>query len=464
MFPVYKLAIRTCLLISCLTFFLCGTEAQDMVNSDKREIVIRSVHVIPMDSERVLADQDVVVRNGKIISVAKAGKIKYSKGALLINGKGKYLIPGLAEMHAHVPPVDDLEPMKEVLTLFACNGITTIRGMLGHPRHLELRRMISSGEITGPRFYTSGPSFSGNSVSSAQAATDMVVAQKKAGYDFLKLHPGLDVEKFNSLVKAAKAENIPFAGHVSYQVGIWRAMEAGYASIDHMDGMVEALVPGIENIPEQEAGLFGMYLANKVDTSRISRLMTGLRDAKIWIVPTQALAERWMVPAETESFSKLPDMVYMNEQTLNGWSNQKNNMMKNPRYKAENINAFIKLRRRLILECQKNGVRLLLGSDAPQVFNVPGFSLHQELEYMVVAGLTPFQALRSGTVNVAAYFNVAAERGMVKKGMTSDLVLLEGNPLKDIRQTKNVAGVMLGNRWLSKAYINGELNKLVKRK
>ena len=117
-----------------------------------------------MDEERVLQNQVVVVKNGKIIAMGDAQKVKFSKSALVIDGKGKYLMPGLAEMHAHVPPVDDIEPMKEVLMLFAVNGVTTIRGMLGHPRHLELRSKIQSGEILGPRFITSGPSFNGNSV------------------------------------------------------------------------------------------------------------------------------------------------------------------------------------------------------------------------------------------------------------------------------------------------------------
>jgi imidazolonepropionase-like amidohydrolase len=457
-------AIRKLCLLICLLFFISlDTAAQDIVDSQTRDVVFRNVHVIPMDSERVISNQEVVVRKGVIISIAKPGQFKAGKNALVIDAKGKYLIPGLAEMHAHVPPVDNLEPMKEVLTLFVCNGVTTIRGMLGHPRHLELRAKIAGGEILGPRFYTSGPSFSGGSIASPQAAAEMVTAQKRAGYDFLKLHPGLDVPKFNSMVERAKAERMPFAGHVSFQVGINRAIDAGYATIDHMDGFIEALVPGIESISEQQAGLFGMYIAKQADTTRITPLMNKLRRGNVWIVPTQALAERWMVPADVETFRSAPEMRYINDQTLTSWATQKRNVMNNPAYKPAEINNYIRLRRRLINACQKNGVGLLLGSDAPQVFNVPGFSLHQELEYMVNSGLTPFEAIKTGTVNVAAFYNKSKERGMVKKGMVSDLVLLNGNPLKDIKQTANIAGVMLGSRWLSKSFIDKELKKLEKR-
>ncbi|NJN41861.1 MAG: amidohydrolase, partial [Flammeovirgaceae bacterium] len=197
-----------------------------------------------MDTERVIESQTVVIKGGKITEMGT--KVKYSKDALVIDGKGKFLMPGLAEMHAHVPPISDIEPMKEVLSLFAASGITTIRGMLGHPRHLELREMINKNEIIGPRFYTTGPSFNGISVKNSETGIRMVREQKEAGYDFLKLHPGLTKETFGAISTTANEVGIPFVGHVSFGVGVWRAIESGYSSIDHIDGFVEALVPGIE--------------------------------------------------------------------------------------------------------------------------------------------------------------------------------------------------------------------------
>jgi len=148
--------------------------AQEPFDSRKQEIVFRSVNVIPMDKELINSNQDVIIKEGRIRAIGNTGKIQYDKNALVIDAKGKYLIPGLAEMHAHVPPVNDLEPMKDVLMLFALNGVTTIRGMLGHPRHLELRSKIQNGEIFGPRFYTSGPSFNGNSAKDIETAAAMV--------------------------------------------------------------------------------------------------------------------------------------------------------------------------------------------------------------------------------------------------------------------------------------------------
>jgi imidazolonepropionase-like amidohydrolase len=454
--------MKVYLVLLLLLVSLYPTLAQQPVNSREREVVFRSVNLIPMDKEQVIENQTVVVKDGKITAIGSPGKVKHSKNALVVDGKGRYLMPGLAEMHAHVPPVDDLEQMKEVLQLFTLYGITTIRGMLGHPRHLELRSKLQSGELLGPRFYTSGPSLNGNSVKTPEAGADMVRQQKQAGYDFLKLHPGLNNETFASIASTANQEGIPFAGHVSYSVGVWRAIEAGYASIDHMDGFVESLVPELEAIPEQEAGLFAMYIADQADTTRIPKLMTALREKNIWVVPTQALAERWMSPAESpETLGNKPEMKYMNPKTVQNWVATKQKLMADPRYDADAIDRYVELRRKLIKACNDKQVGLLLGCDAPQVFNVPGISTHQELEYLVAAGLSPYDALRTGTVNVGKYFN-REDIGVLKVGAAADLLLLSGNPLKNISETQRIEGVLIGHTYLPKAYITQELKKMEK--
>ncbi len=436
--------------------------AQQPVDSRQQEIVFRQVNVIPMDREEIMENQTVVVKEGKITVLSDAEEADYGDQAMVIEAQGKYLIPGLAEMHAHVPPVDDLEPMKEVLRLFVVNGITTIRGMLGHPRHLELRSQLQSGAILGPRFYTTGPSFSGQSVQTAAQAADMVRQQKKAGYDYLKFHPGLTLETFSATTQTAKEVGIPFVGHVSFAVGIWRALDAGYSSIDHLDGFIEGMVPEIGTMNLEQTGLFGIFVADQVDTTQIPKLMKRLKETNTWVVPTQALAERWFSPGDPEQFYEAPEMIYMSAQTRNDWLNSKKNLQSNPQYEEAKVENFIVLRRKLIKACHDYDVGLLLGSDAPQVFNVPGFSTHQELQYMVDAGLTPYEALRTGTVNVASYLNQSQNSGTIKEGAVSDLVLLNGNPLEDIRQTEQIEGVMMGNLWLSKEYIKKELKQLEK--
>lgn len=450
--------------LTVVIFFLTvGVAIAQPATSSDREIVITNVNVIPMDSERVLQKQTIVVSKGVITTLGPSDNVKHKKNALVIDGSGKYIIPGLAEMHAHVPPIDDIEPMKDVLTLFAVNGITTIRGMLGHPRHLELREKVKKGEILGPHFYTTGPSINGMSVTSPEAGADMVRRQKQAGYDFLKLHPGLTRAKFDSIAATANRLKIPFAGHVSFGVGVWRAIEAGYSSIDHLDGFVEALVPGIENMVEQQTGPFALWVAHQADTTKIPQLISALKSKGIAVVPTQSLAERWFSPTYTvEDFRSDPDRKYMNPKTVEQWINSKNTLMNDPKFNVTEAQQFVSLRRRLIRECQRNGIMILLGCDAPQIFNVPGFSTHNELKYLVDSGLTPFQALQAGTTNVAKYLN-KQNTGVIKVGAASDFLLLSGNPLTDITQTKNIAGVMLGTQWMDKNYIEQSLKKLEKR-
>ncbi|MGC1243322.1 MAG: amidohydrolase family protein [Chryseosolibacter sp.] len=436
--------------------------SQNTPSTSGRQTVFQDVNVVPMDEEKVLERQDVIIKDGRITAIGPSKKIRYDGDAVVIKARGKYLLPGLAEMHAHVPPNDDVESMKEVLKLFLLNGITTIRGMLGHPKHLELRDAVRRGEVPGPHLYTTGPSFNGMSVKSPEAGAEMVRRQKEAGYDYLKLHPGLTRQKFDAIASTARQVGIPFVGHVSWGVGVWHAIESEYSSIDHLDGFIEGLVPGIEKVPEQEAGLFGMYMADKADRSQVPKLMQALKEKNIWVVPTQSLAERWFHPDfSAADFRKDPHSVYLQPDIKQQWINAKENLVGNPQYDPEEIKAFVQFRRDLILACQKNGVGLLLGCDAPQIFNVPGFSTHHELEYLVRSGLTPYEALLTGTVNVAKYLN-KKDAGFVRTGAVSDLILLNANPLTDIKNTSKIEGVMIGDRWMDRAYIEGELKKLVR--
>lgn len=434
---------------------------QKLESNQHREIVFESVNVIPMDREQVLENQTVIVKGGRITYAGPAAKAKVAKDALVVPAKGKYLMPGLAEIHAHVPPIDNLEPMKDVLQLYLAGGVTTIRGMLGHPRHLELRSKINAGEILGPHFYTSGPSLSGLSVKTAERGAAMVREQKEAGYDFLKLHPGLTKETFAAISKTAKEVGIPFSGHVSFSVGVWTAIDAGYSTIDHMDGFIEAITPGIDTLAEQQTGLFGSWIAHRADETQIPKLASALAEKKIWVVPTQALAERWLSANPASEFLAAPEMVYMKPEDTRNWETAKNNYLNHENFLREKANRLIQVRRKMIAECQKSGVGLLLGSDAPQVFNVPGFSVHHELFYLVEAGLTPYQALQTGTINVARYLG-KTDSGTIATGNVSDLILLGANPLENIRATSKIEGVMIGQNLLSDTYLSQMLAALKK--
>ncbi len=221
---------------------------------------ITEVNVVDVVTGEILSNQTLIVRNGKIADVF-SGAPAYDISKYM-SAKGKYVIPGLAEMHAHIPqPAPGSDITNEVLFLYLSNGITTIRGMLGHPSHLDLRAQIEDKEVLGPEIITSGPSMNGNSVKSVEQARTKVRAQKEAGYDFLKLHPGLRLEVFDEIVATAKEVGIPYAGHVSVDVGVRHAMNSGYASIDHVDGFLEGLVS--EEVDPNANGFFGFNFTSK---------------------------------------------------------------------------------------------------------------------------------------------------------------------------------------------------------
>ena len=410
------------------------------------------VNVLPMDSENVLADQTVVVTNGTIASIAPAGKAQVPAGAVSVDGKGKYLMPGLGELHAHIPggtaPDADVE---RTLLLYVANGVTTIRGMLGDPRHLVYRERVAKGEVLGPRIYTAGgPSFSGDTAKTPDMAVAMVVAQQKAGYDLLKIHPGVPRQAFDAMATKADELKIPFAGHVPQAVGLMRALEAKYRSIDHLDGYVEALVPGASG-----SQTFGVNLVANADESRIPELVKATRAAGTWQVPTEILLVNWLNDDDPQAMAKWPEMKYVDPGILTKWIAQKQGFV--AKFPQADRQKLLALRRKLIKALHDGGVPFALGSDAPQTWNVPGFSAHRELGAIVAAGLTPYEALKSGTANVGVYFGTQSSVGTVAAGKRADLILLEANPLTNIANSSRIAGVMVNGRWLSKADIDARL-------
>jgi hypothetical protein len=225
---------------------------------------------------------------------------------------------------------------------------------------------------------------------------------------------------------------------------------------------VEYLVPGIEQISEQQAGLFGMFVGYKADFSWIAPLVKSLKDKNVWVVPTQCLAEKWFAPGDPKAYDDKPEMIYMDRKTRDAWISSKASLQKNPLYDPAQIRKFIELRRRILKTLHDGGVGILLGSDAPQVFDVPGFSVHDELTYYVIAGLTPYEALRTGTVQ-AGVFLKDENIGTIREKAYADLVLLSGNPLESISNTRKIEGVMLQGKWMDAATISNALRQLEKR-
>ena len=405
-------------------------------------IVFRNVNVVSMTSPKVMEKQNVIVRDGVIESVSTR-LAKMPAGTKVVDGTGKFLMPGLAEMHGHVPPLNAPNgATDDTLFLYVANGITTVRGMLGHPGQLELREKSKRGEIVAPNLYLAGPSFNGQSVNSPQEAIDKVRAQKQEGWDLLKVHPGLTRDEYDAMAKTAREERIRFGGHVPAEVGLEHAIEMGQETFDHIDGYAELL--------EADKG--------PVDEKKLAAIVKKSKDANVWIVPTSALWEVLFNTIPLETLQGYAELKYVSQASVDQWSKAYNDRLAQaPREAAKNV---IAARTRILRALHEGGVKVLMGTDAPQQFSVPGFSLHRELLRMREAGMSPYEILKSGTVNVGQYFSKQDSFGAIERGRRADLVLVDANPLVDITNVAKISGVMVRGRWLSRADLDAGLAKI----
>jgi imidazolonepropionase-like amidohydrolase len=450
---MYRLFTLSLLVAACN-----NAPSQESIPSDAT--VITGVEIIDVRDGSVDSDKTVVVEEGRISQILETSP-EIANGTIIIDGKGKYLMPGLAEMHAHIPsPEWGRNRTEETLFLYLSNGVTTIRGMLGHPVHLELREQAKNNEILSPRIFTSSPSLNGNTVPTPEEARAKVTAYQQDGYDFLKIHPGIPLEAFDELVKTANEVGIDFAGHVPVDVGIRHALESGYASVDHVDGFLEGLVPEDAGVEADQNGFFGYNFTDLADTTLMDELVQMTKEHNVWVVPTQSLFDRWFSPLIATDLAAAPEMKYMPASTIEDWVSSKQNLVGTDAYSAEQWKEFNAIRLKLIQELHRNGHGLLLGSDAPQVFNVPGFSIHHELQGMLDAGLSPLEAIQIGTLNPAKYFGMEGEFGEVITGASADLLLLNANPLEDLDNLQEPEGVMVRGRWLSREDIDNRLAEI----
>ncbi|MEM7054433.1 MAG: amidohydrolase family protein [Pseudomonadota bacterium] len=442
--PLLALIVLLSLLLSVLS-----AKAQ----THDQALIFENVRLVDIDSATVGSPQRLMVAGGAIVDSLD------ESGARVVDAEGLFLIPGLAEMHAHVPNTQNVEQVQDVLNLFLAHGVTTIRGMLGEPGHLTLRAELASGQRTGPRLITSGPSLNGNSVSSVEQAVRLVRNQSEAGYDFLKLHPGLWPETFDTLTRTADGLGMDYAGHVSLAVGLDRALASNQATIDHLDGYAQALVPPDHPAANQQPGFFGMAIAHALDSARIEAVAERTHVAGAWNVPTQTLIENIAVNNVDELMER-PAMRWVPDGLRQQWSGQITQLR--AQHSADDLGRFVDMRRKLIAALHEADAGLLLGADAPQIMNVPGDSTHHELALLVASGLAPAEALATGTTKVAHFLDQPAH-ACLAPGCVADLVLLQANPLENIDHTRAIAGVMRAGRWFDRAALDAMLADIEQR-
>ncbi len=408
-------------------------------------IAFVNVTVLPMDTERILERQTVIVRGDRIVDVGPSATVPTPADARRIDGAGKILMPGLAEMHGHNPPPGSSpEAIERTYFLFVANGVTTVRGMLGYAGQIDLRTRVNQGEILGPTLYLAGPSFSGTSVRSPGQAEQMVRAQKAEGWDLLKIHPGLSRDVYDAMARTAAEVGIRFAGHIPADVGLRHAIERGQETVDHLDGYIELLEA--DTAP--------------VDRTRLADIVRLTRETGTAVVPTMVLWETIIGSGRLEEMAAFPELKYMPPAAVAGWRRNYATMTGNSGFNRARA-AQIAANRNVVLKALSDGgVTILFGTDAPQTFSVPGFSIHREMKAMAAAGMSNYAILRSATRNVGEYFRAKDRFGTVAPGQRADLVLLEANPLADLGHVSRRAGVMVRGRWLPESEIQAGLAKI----
>ncbi|MEM8485548.1 MAG: amidohydrolase family protein [Bacteroidota bacterium] len=443
--------MRLPLLIALMALFTgCSAEKSAMKEAlDNGEVyAFKNVHVVPMDAERIMENQTVLVVGDRIHSISDAASAKIPDGAQTIAGDGKYLMPGLAEMHGHIPPPNQSDAyIASVLFMYVANGITTVRGMLGHDGQLAIKARANASEIISPTLYLAGPSFNGGSVNSPEEAVEKVKLQKAEGWDLLKVHPGLTREEFDAMAETANELDIRFGGHVPAEVGLAHAIAMGQETFDHLDGYA-IHVDGTNKPASDEA---------------IAEVVKLTVDSGAWVVPTMVLWEHLYGVTPMEAVSDLPELKYMPRQIVASWMNSHRSRLANPGLDLVTSGHRIENRNRILRALNEGGARILMGTDAPQQFSVPGFSIHIELARMADAGMSPFEIFRTGSVYVGDYFKEQDTFGLVAAGHRADLVLLDKNPLENVGNLKAPAGVMTRGRWLSAEDIEAELSSIAAR-
>ncbi|MGH9816368.1 MAG: amidohydrolase family protein [Candidatus Acidiferrales bacterium] len=442
--------ISVLLLASC-SAAETGTKAAKQPASASEITAFTNVNVVPMDTERVLRDQTVIVRDGRIAGITSAAQAQIPAGARIIPGNGLYLLPGLADMHVHIWYEQDL-------LLYVANGVTFVRNMNGRPYHLQWREQLRRGEILGPHLLTAGPTV----YSDPPDARALVREQKAAGYDFIKVYHFISGAAHRAILAAAREAGMPVAGHKSRQIPLLGLMKTDQRSIEHLQGYVFYVEsPDSPLRKVRQRGQWSHryhYFGVPFDAEQIAVMARATRDAEFWNTPTIVSGDRWAPDSALRAVFDAPHARYLlpplasrsgpGEDLVADWT-------------PEVWRMGQRNRRELVRGLHQAGAKLMLGTDAGSWRVEPGFSVHTELLNLAEAGLTPYEALRTATANPAEFLAQSGEFGAVATGRRADLLLVEANPLEDLKNLQRRVGVMLAGRWFPQAHLQRLLESRV---
>lgn len=434
-----------------------------------------NVNVVPMDRERVLQNQTVIVRNGTVAEIGDARKVKVPKDAIRIDAKGKYLIPGLVDMHTHLLSDGDEYPdsiAEDELKVMVANGVTTIRFMIGTPEQLILRQRSAKGEIIAPTIYSASPHLTGREqgnnfvVNTPEEAREAVRKSKAAGYDFIKVTTFIKAEVYEAAVDEAVKQNIRVVGHADSRfIGVERAWKAKQ-QIEHLDGYMEML---LRDDAPMKGSVSDLYMSDPknwesidhIDEEKIAAVARKTVESNPFVNPTQHFFKNsFGSPRSEESIRAQPDFRFYPEKVQKQWFDfyKRSRMMNQVSW--ERKAKWIATRNKMIKAIHEAGGKLMAGSDTPEFLWLYGFAMHHELKALRDAGISNYAALAAGTRNAHEFFGTLDKIGTIEKGKRADFILLDANPLDDISNTERRAGVMLKGKYYEQAELNRWLDAI----
>jgi len=466
-----------------LPLLLCPLLATETARTKSMTLAITHVTVIDATGAPARPDMTVLINGNRITEVGKSGKIRVPRDAQVVVATGKFLIPGLWDMHVHWYE-------KNYLPLFIANGVTGIRIMWGMPMHHQWRKEIDAGQLLGPHMLIASAIVDGpkpvwpgsTTVANASEARQAVIQAKRDGADFIKVYSLLPRDAYFAIADESKKQGIPFEGHVPISVSAEEASNAGQKSIEHLTGVLPACsTRAAELLKSSQQTLAAIIAGQQPPVSAVhgaasreweesaletyspqkaKALFAELKRNQTWQCPTLTVLHS-IAFLDDPSFTNDSRLKYMPRDIRASWDPKTDFRLKTRTAEdwARSKKVFSK-DAEIVGAMQRAGVEILAGTDTLNPYCFPGFSLHDELGLLVKAGLTPMEALQAATLNPARFMGKEKDFGTVETGKIADLVLLDANPLDDIANTKRIDAVVLGGKFFPRASLDGMLAKV----
>jgi imidazolonepropionase-like amidohydrolase len=467
-----KFLVKTFFLILCSPFLISRADTGV-------PLVLQHLTVIDGTGRAAHPDQTVVIVGGRITAIGPASQIKFDKSARVIDGQGKFLIPGLWDMHVHIAGVSaDPSWSKDVLLpLLLANGITGVRDMGGDlDALLSWKRDIESGKLLGPHIVATGPWLAGSGkktpeqfpVANADEARAAVRELKKRGADFIKVISLPSRDSFFAVADEARTQSISFVGHLPLDVDAAEASDAGMHSIEHLyysnfalsvssreAELRERLAESMKKREFDDLEKPMLEAESSYSAEKAAALWKILKKNGTWVTPTLASLEISTHPQRWDS--NHPDLAFVPPSLAKQWrasiDDQKVKDGAASQLRQSSSDLY------LTSEMHAAGVSLLAGSDSLDPFVFPGLSLHQELSQLVRAGLTPMEALQTATQGAAQFLGWEKKLGTIEAGKIADCVLLKANPMESIANAREIAAVIFGGHYLDATALGKMLTK-----